>query len=84
MLDPAVPILTRCVTRHVCEDEGMSGRSGRSSEESHSPEASPGPGDAPGYQAGPESDGSSAITELGHDVFQIDTRMAGYHGITAG
>jgi len=26
----------------------------------------------------------SVITELGHDVFQIDTRMAGYHGITAG
>lgn len=24
------------------------------------------------------------ITDLGHDVFQIDTRMAGYHGITAG
>jgi len=26
----------------------------------------------------------SVITELGHDVFQIDTRMAGYPGITAG
>jgi glyoxylase-like metal-dependent hydrolase (beta-lactamase superfamily II) len=25
-----------------------------------------------------------AITDLGHDVFQIDTRMAGYEGITAG
>jgi glyoxylase-like metal-dependent hydrolase (beta-lactamase superfamily II) len=24
------------------------------------------------------------ITDLGHDVFQIDTRMAGYSGITAG
>jgi glyoxylase-like metal-dependent hydrolase (beta-lactamase superfamily II) len=24
------------------------------------------------------------ITELGHEVFQIDTRMAGYEGITAG
>jgi glyoxylase-like metal-dependent hydrolase (beta-lactamase superfamily II) len=24
------------------------------------------------------------ITDLGNDVFQIDTRMAGYHGITAG
>jgi glyoxylase-like metal-dependent hydrolase (beta-lactamase superfamily II) len=24
------------------------------------------------------------ITDLGHDVFQIDTRMAGFHGITAG
>jgi glyoxylase-like metal-dependent hydrolase (beta-lactamase superfamily II) len=27
---------------------------------------------------------SDIITDLGHDVFQIDTRMAGYHGITAG
>jgi len=27
---------------------------------------------------------SDVITDLGHDVFQIDTRMAGYHGITAG
>src|SRR5581483_871958 len=24
------------------------------------------------------------VTDLGHDVFQIDTRMAGYPGITAG
>src|SRR5579863_4408573 len=24
------------------------------------------------------------ITDLGHDVFQIDTKMAGYEGITAG
>ena len=24
------------------------------------------------------------VTDLGHDVFQIDTRMAGYQGITAG
>jgi hypothetical protein len=24
------------------------------------------------------------ITDLGHEVFQIDTRMAGYGGITAG
>ena len=24
------------------------------------------------------------ITDLGNDVFQIDTRMAGYQGITAG
>ena len=30
--------------------------------------------------AGPPPD----ITPLGHDVFQIDTRMAGYDGITAG
>ena len=27
---------------------------------------------------------SDVITALGHEVFQIDTRMAGYHGITAG
>jgi glyoxylase-like metal-dependent hydrolase (beta-lactamase superfamily II) len=27
---------------------------------------------------------TDAITDLGHDVFQIDTRMAGYDGITAG
>jgi hypothetical protein len=25
-----------------------------------------------------------AITDLGADVFQIDTRMAGYEGVTAG
>jgi glyoxylase-like metal-dependent hydrolase (beta-lactamase superfamily II) len=28
--------------------------------------------------------GETPITDLGHDVFQIDTRMAGYQGITAG
>ena len=28
--------------------------------------------------------GSQEITDLGNDVFQIDTRMAGYDGITAG
>jgi len=28
--------------------------------------------------------GATAVTPLGHDVFQIDTRMAGYEGITAG
>jgi hypothetical protein len=27
---------------------------------------------------------STDITELGHEVFQIDTRMAGFDGITAG
>jgi glyoxylase-like metal-dependent hydrolase (beta-lactamase superfamily II) len=27
---------------------------------------------------------SDVITDLGHDVYQIDTRMAGYDGITAG
>jgi glyoxylase-like metal-dependent hydrolase (beta-lactamase superfamily II) len=29
-------------------------------------------------------DPAEVITDLGHDVFQIDTRMAGYDGITAG
>jgi glyoxylase-like metal-dependent hydrolase (beta-lactamase superfamily II) len=29
-------------------------------------------------------DASDVITDLGHQVFQIDTRMAGYDGITAG
>jgi len=28
--------------------------------------------------------GSTGVTPLGHEVFQIDTRMAGYEGITAG
>jgi glyoxylase-like metal-dependent hydrolase (beta-lactamase superfamily II) len=28
--------------------------------------------------------GAPDITDLGNDVFQIDTQMAGYHGITAG
>ena len=32
-------------------------------------------------RASPDSD---VITPLGHEVYQIDTRMAGYHGITAG
>jgi glyoxylase-like metal-dependent hydrolase (beta-lactamase superfamily II) len=27
---------------------------------------------------------SDLVTSLGHEVYQIDTRMAGYHGITAG
>ena len=29
-------------------------------------------------------DAAAGITPLGNDVFQIDTKMAGYHGITAG
>ena len=37
--------------------------------------ADPGPADP-----GP----ADVITDLGHEVFQIDTRMAGYQGITAG
>jgi len=32
----------------------------------------------------PVNDPADLITDLGHDVFQIDTRMAGYDGITAG
>jgi glyoxylase-like metal-dependent hydrolase (beta-lactamase superfamily II) len=28
--------------------------------------------------------GATGVTPLGHEVFQIDTRMAGYAGITAG
>jgi glyoxylase-like metal-dependent hydrolase (beta-lactamase superfamily II) len=30
------------------------------------------------------ADATAGVTPLGDDVFQIDTRMAGYHGITAG
>ena len=33
---------------------------------------------APGYAV------DDVITDLGHEVYQIDTRMAGYNGITAG
>jgi glyoxylase-like metal-dependent hydrolase (beta-lactamase superfamily II) len=32
----------------------------------------------------PAAPGAPEITDLGHDVFQIDTKMAGYAGITAG
>ena len=32
----------------------------------------------------PQDSGSPDITDLGNDVYQIDTRMAGYQGITAG
>jgi glyoxylase-like metal-dependent hydrolase (beta-lactamase superfamily II) len=34
--------------------------------------------------ATPGYDLADIITDLGHEVFQIDTRMAGYEGITAG
>jgi glyoxylase-like metal-dependent hydrolase (beta-lactamase superfamily II) len=34
--------------------------------------------ETPGY------DVAEVVTDLGHDVYQIDTRMAGYDGITAG
>jgi len=30
------------------------------------------------------ADATAGVTPLGDDVFQIDTKMAGYHGITAG
>ena len=32
----------------------------------------------------PESVTSDVVTDLGHEVYQIDTQMAGYQGITAG
>src|SRR5260370_37927556 len=32
----------------------------------------------------PESVKSDIISDLGHEVYQIDTQMAGYQGITAG
>ena len=35
-------------------------------------------------EAGRGCANTDVITDLGHDVFQIDTRMAGYDGITAG
>ncbi len=35
-------------------------------------------------EAGRSYANSDVITDLGHEVFQIDTRMAGYDGITAG
>jgi glyoxylase-like metal-dependent hydrolase (beta-lactamase superfamily II) len=34
--------------------------------------------------AEPAGNAADVITDLGHEVFQIDTRMAGYDGITAG
>jgi glyoxylase-like metal-dependent hydrolase (beta-lactamase superfamily II) len=35
-------------------------------------------------EAVPAYDVADLITDLGHEVYQIDTRMAGYQGITAG
>jgi glyoxylase-like metal-dependent hydrolase (beta-lactamase superfamily II) len=35
-------------------------------------------------QATSDTTGTPEITDLGHDVYQIDTKMAGYPGITAG
>src|SRR3984885_5755893 len=45
-----------------------------------------GPSDekARGDRAGGREPGNADITDLGDDVFQIDTKMAGYQGITAG
>jgi glyoxylase-like metal-dependent hydrolase (beta-lactamase superfamily II) len=40
--------------------------------------------DNAGEAATPPDSGATDITDLGHGVFQIDTRMAGYNGITAG
>ena len=37
-----------------------------------------------GGGAGAEAGATPGITALGHDVFEIDTRMAGFRGITAG
>jgi glyoxylase-like metal-dependent hydrolase (beta-lactamase superfamily II) len=66
----------------------MSIEAARPGGEPGSPAASPGAGDAAGLAPGSAANGTpairDAITELGHDVFQIDTRMAGYEGITAG
>ena len=43
-------------------------------------------GDEAGTRSTPDSGTgtTSGITPLGHEVFEIDTRMAGYRGITAG
>jgi hypothetical protein len=34
--------------------------------------------------AAPVPGGAGSVVDLGHDVYQIDTFMAGYNGITAG
>ena len=66
----------------------MSTEAARPGGEPGGPAAFPGAGDAAGLAPGRAASGTpaiaDAITELGHDVFQIDTRMAGYEGITAG
>jgi glyoxylase-like metal-dependent hydrolase (beta-lactamase superfamily II) len=43
-----------------------------------------GTGERDGVGRPESSDGQAGITALGHEVFQIDTRMAGYDHITAG
>ena len=62
----------------------MTNEAARSPGNPDGPENSLNRDNTPGEPAGADNSGSSAITELGHDVFQIDTRMAGYQGITAG
>ena len=41
-------------------------------------------GKAPVHRTGAQDPGHPDITDLGHGVYQIDTKMAGYQGITAG
>jgi hypothetical protein len=36
------------------------------------------------YRTGSPEPGGADITDLGHGVYQIDTKMAGFQGITAG
>ncbi len=67
----------------VCDHGRMSTEAARSGADLNSPEVSLNSADKHGDTAWPAGAGSSAITELGRDVFQIDTRMAGYEGITA-
>jgi glyoxylase-like metal-dependent hydrolase (beta-lactamase superfamily II) len=62
--------------------EAASGEAARVRSGPESPDALP--GGVPGRDAGPGLGAAGMITDLGHDVFQIDTRMAGYEGITAG
>jgi len=69
--------------RRVCDDGRMSNEAARSAADPDSPDVSLHSGEGHGDTAVPAGAGSSAITELGHDVFQIDTRMAGYPGVTA-
>ncbi len=65
----------------------MSTEAARPAGEPGNPAPSTGPGDGAGPGHGFAAHGTGAITdaitELGHDVFQIDTRMAGYEGVTA-
>ena len=62
----------------------MTNEAARSPGNPGGPENSSNHDNTPGESPVAGGSGSPAITELGHDVFQIDTRMAGYQGITAG